>query len=95
MACREQIHVLQRQACDPLIVGIDDGGKILSEMNIPAFQHPHDVDAASFDQFTAAARRDYVEWIVEAKRPETRARRIAQAVAWLAEGKKRHWKHGS
>jgi uncharacterized protein YdeI (YjbR/CyaY-like superfamily) len=51
--------------------------------------------AATFGQFTAAARRDYVEWIVEAKRPETRARRIAQAVAWLAEGKKRHWKHGS
>lgn len=51
--------------------------------------------AATFEQFTAAAQRDYVEWIVEAKRPETRARRIAQAVAWLAEGKKRHWKHGS
>lgn len=51
--------------------------------------------AATFEQFTAAARRDYVEWIVEAKRPETRARRIAQAVVWLAEGKKRHWKHGS
>lgn len=51
--------------------------------------------AASFAQFTAAARRDYVEWIVATKRPGTRARRIAQAVAWLAEGKKRHWKHES
>jgi uncharacterized protein YdeI (YjbR/CyaY-like superfamily) len=50
---------------------------------------------ATFEQFTAAARRDYVDWIVDAKRAETRARRIAQAVAWLAEGKKRHWKHGS
>lgn len=51
--------------------------------------------AATFEQFTAAARRDYVEWVLEAKRPATRARRIAQAVAWLAEGKKRHWKQGS
>lgn len=48
---------------------------------------------AAFDGFTPAQRRDYVEWVVEAKRPETRARRIAQAAEWLAEGKTRHWKY--
>ena len=49
--------------------------------------------AATFDAFPPSCRRDYCEWIVEAKRPETRAKRIAQAVEWLAEGKKRHWKY--
>lgn len=49
--------------------------------------------AATFDGFPPGARRDYVAWVVEAKRPETRAKRIAQAVEWLAEGKKRHWKY--
>jgi hypothetical protein len=34
-----------------------------------------------------------VDWIVEAKRDETRAKRIAQAVEWRAEGKKRNWKY--
>ncbi|MFL6858574.1 MAG: YdeI/OmpD-associated family protein [Allosphingosinicella sp.] len=49
--------------------------------------------AATFDAFPPSCRRDYVEWVVEAKRPETRARRIAQAVEWMAEGKRRNWKY--
>ena len=49
--------------------------------------------AATFDAFPPGCRRDYCEWIVDAKRPETRAKRIVQAVEWLAEGKKRHWKY--
>lgn len=48
---------------------------------------------ATFESFAPSARRDYVEWVIEAKRPETRAKRIAQAVEWMAEGKKRHWKY--
>ena len=45
------------------------------------------------DGFSPSARRDYVEWISEAKQEATRAKRIATAVEWLAEGKKRHWKY--
>ncbi len=48
---------------------------------------------ANFDAFPPGARRDYLEWVVEAKRPETRASRIATAIEWIAEGKKRHWKY--
>lgn len=48
---------------------------------------------ATFDGFSPSNRRDYVEWVVEAKRPETRTKRIAQAVEWMAEGKPRHWKY--
>ena len=48
---------------------------------------------ATFVGFSASNRRDYCEWIGEAKRPETRAARVAQAVEWLAEGKPRHWKY--
>ena len=49
--------------------------------------------AATFDSFAPSCRREYVEWVVEAKRPETRAKRVAQAVEWMAEGKKRNWKY--
>jgi hypothetical protein len=49
--------------------------------------------AATFAAFAPSCQREYVEWIDEAKRDDTRARRIAQAVEWLAEGKKRHWKY--
>lgn len=48
---------------------------------------------ATIDGFAPSHRRDYLEWITEAKREETRAKRVAQAVEWLAEGKKRNWKY--
>ena len=49
--------------------------------------------AATFDGFPPSARREYVEWVTEAKRDETRTKRLNQAVEWLAEGKRRHWKY--
>lgn len=49
--------------------------------------------AAVFDGFPPSAQRDYVDWIVGAKRDETRTRRLAQSVEWLAEGKRRNWKY--
>lgn len=49
--------------------------------------------AAQFKSFSASAKHEYLEWIVEAKRPETRAKRVEQAAAWIAEGKKRNWKY--
>jgi uncharacterized protein YdeI (YjbR/CyaY-like superfamily) len=48
---------------------------------------------AVLDGFSPSAQRDYLEWISEAKHDATRAKRIATAVEWLAEGKKRHWKY--
>jgi len=48
---------------------------------------------ATFEGFSPSAKREYVEWIVDAKTDETRAKRIAQAVEWIAEGKKRNWKY--
>jgi uncharacterized protein YdeI (YjbR/CyaY-like superfamily) len=48
---------------------------------------------ATFDSFSPSARRDYLEWIAEAKQDATRAKRIATAVEWIGEGKKHHWKY--
>lgn len=48
---------------------------------------------ATFDAFPPGKQRDYLEWIAEAKQEATRDKRIEQAVAWLAEGKSRHWKY--
>jgi uncharacterized protein YdeI (YjbR/CyaY-like superfamily) len=43
--------------------------------------------------FSPSCQREYAEWIADAKRPETRERRITQAVEWIAEGKQRNWKY--
>src|ERR1700741_307298 len=45
---------------------------------------------ATFDAFPASCGREYVEWITEAKREETRTRRLGQAIEWMAEGKRRN-----
>ena len=49
--------------------------------------------AASFGAFSPSHKREYIEWITEAKAEETRKRRLAQAVEWMAEGKSRNWKY--
>lgn len=68
-----------------------------AELPIPAeFQAALDANTAAraaLDGFAPSHRREYVQWIAEAKRPETRDKRIAQAIKWLAEGKKRNWKY--
>jgi uncharacterized protein YdeI (YjbR/CyaY-like superfamily) len=48
---------------------------------------------AVFEAFSPSAKREYVEWITEAKREDTRAKRVATAVEWMAEGKQRNWKY--
>ncbi|WPZ04838.1 YdeI/OmpD-associated family protein [Blastomonas marina] len=47
----------------------------------------------AWDGFTDAQRRDYLAWIIGAKREATRAKRIATACEWIGEGKKRNWKY--
>lgn len=49
--------------------------------------------AATFNGFPPSCRREYCEWIAQAKRPETRAKRVTEAVAWMREGKRRNWKY--
>lgn len=48
---------------------------------------------ATFEAFSPSHRREYLEWVTEAKTEATRKRRLAQTVQWLAQGKPRHWKH--
>ena len=68
----------------------------------PELETPPELEAAlsantaartAFDGFPPSCRREYVEWVAEAKRPETRDKRVAQAVEWMAEGKRRNWKY--
>jgi uncharacterized protein YdeI (YjbR/CyaY-like superfamily) len=48
---------------------------------------------AALEGFPPSAQRDYFEWIAEARQDSTRHKRIATAIEWLSEGKKRHWKY--
>jgi uncharacterized protein YdeI (YjbR/CyaY-like superfamily) len=48
---------------------------------------------AAFDAFPPSHKREYVDWIDSAKTEETRQRRIATALEWMASGKSRNWKY--
>ncbi len=50
---------------------------------------------AAFAAFSPSCKREYVEWIADAKRDETRDKRIVTAIEWISEGKKRNWKYES
>lgn len=48
---------------------------------------------ATFENFRYSNKREYVEWIAEAKSAETRKKRLETAVEWMADGKTRNWKY--
>ena len=82
---------------------IDAGAKTVRTRTVKAeIAMPDDLAAAlaanppaqaTYDAFPPSCRREYLEGVVEAKRAETRQKRIAQAVSQMAEGKRRHWKY--
>jgi len=49
--------------------------------------------AAAFEKFPPSHKREYSQWIAEAKGEDTRARRVKSAIEWIAEGKGRNWKY--
>jgi len=46
-----------------------------------------------FNEFTPGKKKEYIEWFEDAKTEITRNKRMAQAIAWIAEGKTRNWKY--
>lgn len=48
---------------------------------------------AAFDKFSYSHKKEYVQWIEEAKTEPTRNKRLATTVEWLSEGKSRNWKY--
>ncbi len=82
--------------------GIKTAGPRKTVAPKPAPKTPADLAAALkknakahavFAAFAPGHKREYIEWLIEAKREDTRARRLSQAIEWIAEGKQRHWKY--
>jgi uncharacterized protein YdeI (YjbR/CyaY-like superfamily) len=49
--------------------------------------------AANWEAFAPSHRREYIEWITEARRPETRTQRLKTTLQWVVAGKARNWKY--
>ncbi|MGC1463611.1 MAG: YdeI/OmpD-associated family protein [Terracidiphilus sp.] len=49
--------------------------------------------STAYAAFSPSCKREYIDWIADAKRDETRDKRIATAIEWIGEGKQRNWKY--
>ncbi|MEP7108891.1 MAG: YdeI/OmpD-associated family protein [Ferruginibacter sp.] len=49
----------------------------------------------TFENYAYSHKKEYVEWITEAKTEETRNKRMTTSIEWMAEGKSRHWKYAT
>jgi uncharacterized protein YdeI (YjbR/CyaY-like superfamily) len=49
--------------------------------------------AKTFEAFAPSQKREYVEWLTDAKQDATRKKRLETAIEWMADGKARHWKY--
>lgn len=67
------------------------------ELSVPddlaAILKKHAKAAKTFTAFSRSKRKEYIDWLIDAKRPETRQSRLATTIEWLAEGKSRNWKY--
>jgi uncharacterized protein YdeI (YjbR/CyaY-like superfamily) len=76
-------RVLKRAAAKPIAIPGDLAAAL--KKSAPA--------RAAFAALSPSHKREYLEWIAEAKVEATRQRRLAQTIAWLTEGKSRNWKY--
>jgi uncharacterized protein YdeI (YjbR/CyaY-like superfamily) len=47
----------------------------------------------TFESFSYTNKKDYVDWMTEAKTEETRIKRLVNSIDWLSQGKIRNWKY--
>jgi hypothetical protein len=66
-------------------------------MRVPAYfmnaLRKHKAALSTFEKLSPSHKREYVEWVTEAKTEATREKRLATAIEWMAEGKPRNWKY--
>jgi uncharacterized protein YdeI (YjbR/CyaY-like superfamily) len=67
--------------------------KLVVPAYVTAALKKHRAARTTFEAFSPSHRREYVEWITEAKTEATRQKRIATMIEWLEEGKSRNWKY--
>ena len=67
--------------------------KLLAPRYLAAALKQHPRALAAFEGFSYSHKKEYIEWLTEAKTEPTRQKRLATTLAWLADGKSRNWKY--
>ncbi len=81
----DDIKVPERPKKDKREIVVPDALQTALYKNKKALEH--------FSNFPPSRKREYIEWITDAKTDDTRERRIAQTIQWVSDGKGRNWKY--
>jgi uncharacterized protein YdeI (YjbR/CyaY-like superfamily) len=77
----------------PLARRANSPPRLVIPSNLRRALQAHPKARATFDAFSYSHRKEYCEWIGEAKQEKTKARRLATAIEWLNAGKSRNWRY--
>ncbi|MGF7231725.1 YdeI/OmpD-associated family protein [Arachidicoccus sp.] len=67
--------------------------KIITPEYLQTALEKNKIASENYEAFSSSKKKEYIEWITEAKTGTTRDKRLSIAVEWIAEGKTRHWKY--
>lgn len=81
----DKVKIVKAKPVEKVPLIIPDDVKIALKKNKKA--------QTTFENFSYSNKKEYVQWITEAKSEDTRNKRLTQAVEWMAEGKIRNWKY--
>ncbi len=69
----------------------------LKELEIPEYLvsalQQNENALKNFEKLSPSHKKEYIEWITEAKTEATRNKRISTTIEWMLEGKSRNWKY--
>jgi len=71
---------------------VDKAALVVPDYFVEALSE-NDEAGANFNAFSYSQKKDYVEWLTEAKSEATRQKRMETAIEWISEGKTRNWKY--
>jgi uncharacterized protein YdeI (YjbR/CyaY-like superfamily) len=94
---REAMSMVDRGVKKSTVKSENSVKKVVRELEIPQFLldalEQNDAAKATFEKFSNSCKKEYVEWLLEAKTETTRQKRLAEALLWMSEGKIRNWKY--
>lgn len=89
----KQAMALNEQGIKSPKASVEPKAPVKMPANMKAALQGNPKARANFEKFSPSQQREYIEWIAEAKREETAAKRIATMLEWVARGKSRNWKY--
>ena len=92
-------YIKEAMALNDADVKLPKSKKVIAETKliIPEYfqkrLNKNKIAKATFEKMPPSHKKEYLQWIPEAKTETTREKRISTTLEWLEEGKSRNWRY--